>query len=233
MTVTIGLLRLDDLPEHAVHVRGDYPSLYEHLFAHEDARLVDIEVHRGDGPASLADADVWLLTGSRHSVYDDLPWIDAAGDLVRELLRTEIPTVGICFGHQLLGAVAGGGVGPADAWGLGVQTYRTVQALPWFPEAADELCLIASHQDQVLTPPPDATVWSSSAYCPVAGLVVGERAWSVQGHPEFTADVAHPLYEGRRGRLGDATTDLALASLDRPVSNRDVARAVIRFALGA
>lgn len=230
MTVTIGLLRLDELPEHALHVRGNYPELYGALFADEDVRLVDIAVHRGDGPASLGDADVWLLTGSRHSVYDDLPWIDAASDLLRELLRTEIPTVGICFGHQLLGQVLGGVVGPAPAWGVGVRTYRTVHPLPWFPEAAHELSLIASHQDQVLTVPDGAAVWSTSDYCPTAGLVVGERAWSVQGHPEFTADVAHVLYEGRRDRLGDAATDRARGSLDRGVSNRDVARATVRFA---
>lgn len=232
MTVTIGLLRLDELPEHALHVRGNYPELYADLFADEDVHLLDIAVHRGDAPVSLRDADAWVLTGSRHSVYDDLPWLATASDLLRELLRAEIPTVGICFGHQLLGQVLGGVVGPAAEWGIGVQTYRTVRPLSWFPEAADELALIASHQDQVLTVPDGAAVWSTSQYCPAAGLVVGERAWSVQGHPEFTADVAHALYEGRRTRLGDAATDRARGSLDRTVSNRDVARATVRFARG-
>lgn len=230
MTVTIGLLLLDELPEHALHVRGDYPVLYEHLFADEDVRLVGIAVHRGDGPASLGDADVWVVTGSRHSVYDDLEWIATASDLMRELLRTEVPTVGVCFGHQLLGHVLGGEVGPAGRWGVGVQSYRTVRSLPWFPEADDGIALIASHQDQILDVPEEAAVWSTSQYCPAAGLVVGERAWSVQGHPEFTADVAHVLYEGRRERLGDEIIDQARATLEQSVSNRSVARAIVRFA---
>lgn len=230
MTVTVGLLRMDDLPEHARHVRGDYPDLYADLFAEEEVRLLDLAVHRGDVPASLDDADVWLLTGSRHSVYDDHEWIRTALDLTRELVATERPTVGICFGHQLFGAALGGEVGPAGRWGVGVQAYDTAVALPWFPEASPAMHLIASHQDQVLRAPDDAVVWSTAAYCPVAGLLVGERAWSVQGHPEFTADVAHPLYEGRRERLGADVVDAARASLATPVSNRALARAVVRFA---
>lgn len=233
MTTTVGLLRLDDLPEHALHVRGDYPALYRHLFDAEDVELLDIAVHRGDVPASLTDADVWVLTGSRYSVGDDLDWIATATELLAELIRSEVPTVGICFGHQLLGRVAGGTVGRAEGWGVGVQEFRTVRPLPWFPEATRTVSLIASHQDQVLSVPDGVTVWSTSDYCPAAGLLVGERAWSVQGHPEFTPDVARVLYEGRRDRLGDTLTDEARGSLERPVSNRAVARAIVRFAAGA
>ena len=229
MSTVIGLLRMDDLPEHALHVRGNYPDLYARMFDDEDVVLVDIPVHLGDGPASLDDADVWVFTGSRHSVYDDLPWIVTASSLVRAVLDSERPAVGICFGHQLFGRALGGTVGPA-AWGIGAQTYRTVQPLPWFPEADGQLCLIASHQDQVQVAPSDAGVWSSSDYCPIAGLVIGERAWSVQGHPEFVPDVAQVLYEGRRDRLGHVAVDSAQASLSTPLSNRAVARAIVRFA---
>lgn len=232
MTVVVGLLRMDDLPEHAQHVLGDYPDLFTHLFADEDVDLVDIRVHRGDGPASLDDADVWLLGGSRHSVYDELPWIADALDLTRRLIAEERPTVGICFGHQLLGEALGGRVGPAGRWGVGVQSYRTIAPLDWFPEAGSSVELIASHRDQVLEVPPEAEVWSGSAYCPVAGLRVGGRAWSVQGHPEFTADVAHVLYEGRRAELGHESVDAARASLATRVSNRALARAIVRFATG-
>lgn len=230
MSAVIGLLRMDDLPEHALHVRGNYPDLYAHLFDDEDVELVDIPVHLGDGPASLDDADVWVFTGSRHSVYDDLPWITAASSLVRAVLDSERPAVGICFGHQLFGHALGGTVGPAGTWGVGVQTYRTVRPLPWFPEADDGLCLIASHQDQVQIAPADTAIWSTSEYCPIAGLTIGDRAWSVQGHPEFVPEVAHALYEGRRDRLGHAAVDEARASLATPLSNRAVARAIVRFA---
>jgi GMP synthase-like glutamine amidotransferase len=230
VTLRIGLLRLDDLPEHAVHVRGDYPDLYADLFAEEGVDLVDVPVHRGAVPDSLDDADVWVFTGSRHSVYDGLPWIDRAAELVRAAIDEERPAVGICFGHQLFAHALGGRVEPAGRWGLGVQRYRTTDPLPWFPEGDESISLIASHQDQVIEPPPGSTVWSTSDYCPVAGLRIGAAAWSVQGHPEFTAEVAHVLYEGRRDRLGDEAVDRARDSLTAPVSNRDLARAIVTFA---
>lgn len=229
MTLTVGLLRMDELPEHAVHVRGNYPELYERLFADEDVELLDVPVHLGATPATLDDADVWLFTGSRHSVYDALPWIPTAVELVEAVVADERPAVGICFGHQLFAHALGGSVGPAGHWGLGVRRFRTAVPLPWFPEADESIALIASHQDQVLEPPPDALVWSTSEYCPVAGLRIGRAAWSVQGHPEFTADVAHVLYEGRRERLGDEAVDAARLSLDEPVANRSLARAVVTF----
>ena len=230
MTITVGLLRMDELPEHAVHVRGNYPELYERLFADEDVDLLDVPVHLGARPDSLDDADVWLFTGSRHSVYDDLPWIRTAVELVHAVIDDEQPAVGICFGHQLFAHALGGTVAAAGRWGLGVQRFRTAAPLPWFPEAAESISLIASHQDQVLDPPPGSVVWSTADYCPVAGLRIGRAAWSVQGHPEFTADVAHVLYEGRRARLGDDAVDAARRTLDEPVANAALARAVVTFA---
>jgi len=232
MTLRIGLLRMDDLPTHAVHVRGDYPDLYAEMFVEEDVSLIDVPVHHGAAPASLDDADVWLFTGSRHSVTDDLPWIGRAADLARQVIAERRPSVGICFGHQLFAHALGGKVGPAGRWGLGALEYRTVDPLPWFPEGSESISLIASHQDQVLEAPAGATVWSTADYCPIAGMRVGPTAWSVQAHPEFTADVAHALYEGRRERLGDAAIDQARSSLSRPVSNRALARAVVNFAGG-
>jgi GMP synthase-like glutamine amidotransferase len=233
VTRTIGLLLMDDLPDHAQGPWGDYPELFAHLLRDTGVRLLDIAVHRGEVPASLDDADTWLLTGSRHSVYDDLPWVATALELTRSLLAEERATVGICFGHQLLAQVLGGRVGPAGRWGIGLQTYESVDPLHWFDEPALPIALIASHRDQVLAVPSDATVWSTSAYCPVAGLAIGDRAWSVQAHPELTPAVAHALYDGRRALIGDAQIDAATASLRAPNSNADVGRAIARFTLAS
>jgi hypothetical protein len=208
VTRTIGLLLMDDLPDHAQGPWGDYPELFAHLLRDTGVRLLDIAVHRGEVPASLDDADTWLLAEER-------------------------ATVGICFGHQLLAQVLGGRVGPAGRWGIGLQTYESVDPLHWFDEPALPIALIASHRDQVLAVPSDATVWSTSAYCPVAGLAIGDRAWSVQAHPVLTPAVAHALYDGRRALIGDAQIDAATASLRAPNSNADVGRAIARFTLAS
>ena len=33
--------------------------------------------------------------------------------------------------------------------------------------------LLACHQDQVVVAPPEATIWSTSDYCPIAGMTIG------------------------------------------------------------
>ena len=48
------------------------------------------------------DDSAWIITGSAHSVYDDLPWINYLRDKLREAERARIPVLGICFGHQLI-----------------------------------------------------------------------------------------------------------------------------------
>lgn len=227
--VRVGLLRMDELSEYAQHVMGNYPELYAHMFRNENAEITDIKVHKGDGPASLDDFDAWILGGSRTSVYDDEPWVAEALEITRRLVAEERPVFGICFGHQLMAQALGGKVAKADAgWGIGVHAYQTNQTLPWFPEGDEQITILTSHQDQVVDVPGDTVVWSSSEFCPVAGMLIGERAWSTQGHPELTPPVCEAIYDYRRDRLGDDLVDTALATLNNPLSNEAFAAAITR-----
>ena len=49
-----------------------------------------------------------MCTGSRYSVYEDRPWINALERYVREARDASDPFVGICFGHQVLAQALGG-----------------------------------------------------------------------------------------------------------------------------
>jgi GMP synthase-like glutamine amidotransferase len=232
MTITrIGLLHMDALPEAAIPIQGDYPQLYAHLFRLESVELVDIHVHRGDAPVSLDECDGWIIGGSRYSVYDDLDWIGTAEQIVRDAVAAERPLVGICFGHQLMAQALGGRTTKADVgWGIGARTYDTVDGVPWMGSASTSL--LACHQDQVVVAPSDAEVWSTSDYCPIAGMTIGDRAWSMQGHPEFTPRVCDVIYEARRQLIGDTEVDAAKRTLTRPLSNEAIAEAIVRFVNG-
>lgn len=229
MSVRVGLLRMCELPDAGRAVHGGYVRLIGMLFDGDPVELLDVPVHEGATPSSLADADVWIATGSPASVYDDLAWIRTAEELVREAAATETPLVGICFGHQLVGQALGGRVAKArGGWGIGVQRYERTDARA--PLSEDTLTLIASHQDQVLDAPADAVVWSTAGYCPIAGMRIGERMWTVQGHPEFTPALAAAIYESRRDRIGGDAVDAAKQTLDAPLSNRRIARALLDLA---
>ncbi len=233
MTVRLGLLRMDELPASVARVTGDYPALFAHLFRDHPVDWLDVAVHEGEAPASLADCAGWIFGGSRHSVNDDAGWIDTALELVGDVMAAERPAIGICFGHQLFARALGGRVEPSPGgWELGAQVYDTIRRPPWFTEAEPRITLIASHRDQVVDPPPDATVWSSTPTCAVAGMTIGERAWSLQAHPEFTAAVSDALLERRRADAGDAAVEAARATLSRPLSNDAIASAVLGMVRG-
>lgn len=52
-----------------------------------------------------------VILGSAISVHDRLPWQIELGDWLVPLMLEGVPTLGICFGHQLIADLTGGSVG--------------------------------------------------------------------------------------------------------------------------
>ena len=95
-------------------VRNEVDPDYEY---HCDALAARVpaadEVDFPDGErVPLEDADGVVLTGSTAGVYeaDHHPWITEQEALARELVAAEVPTLGVCFGHQLVNDALGGRV---------------------------------------------------------------------------------------------------------------------------
>jgi len=232
----IGILQCDRVDPQWRERFGDYPGMFTALLRAVDARLdfetfalIDGELPRGDEAV-----DGWLITGSRAGVYDELPWIAAAGDLLRRLYADGQCLVGICFGHQLLAQVLGGRAAKADAgWGCGRHEYRVLADEHWLQAPGGRFALQVMHQDQVLELPPGATRLASSEFCPNAAYRVGDRVLAFQGHPEFAADYSRMLIENRRGtRLPEPLAAAALADLDAPTDHLRVARWIRDFIAG-
>jgi GMP synthase (glutamine-hydrolysing) len=61
---------------------------------------------------ALDGVDAAVISGSTAGVYEDdeRAWIEGARGVVRELVEREIPTLGVCFGHQLVNDALGGTV---------------------------------------------------------------------------------------------------------------------------
>ena len=98
--------------------------------------------------------------------------------------------------------------------------------------ALDRFALIASHQDQVVDVPDAARVIATNDHCPVAGLAVGDRAWTLQGHPEFVPPLADHLLAGRTELIGAERVAIARASLRQPLDRTVVGRWIAGFFAG-
>lgn len=198
---------------------GDYRAMFADLlgpFA-PDFTFEGIRVFEGAESPQPAGLEAILITGSPHSVYDDLPWIPPLKVFVRDAYAAGVPMVGICFGHQLIADALGGEVRKSEkGWGLGVHTYVKVGDHAALTDAPDAISIPASHQDQVMAPPEEATVIMRSEFSPHAGLAYGNGCTiSFQPHPEFGAEYAKALLRFRRGTVfAEDEADAALASYD-------------------
>lgn len=217
----IGIIQCGSLPDEMHDTTGDYDHLIPTLLSGQDFEFDLWDVREDEWPDSLEDADGWLITGSRHGVYEDLPWIPDLEDFIRAAVMASSPVVGICFGHQIVAQALGGKVEKfKGGWAVGRQIYDFNGV---------ELPLIAWHQDQVVELPPGATVLASNDFCAYAAIIYGDRALTVQAHPEFGPDAAEGLAKYRPSTIPADQLDAAVKSVADPLANEIIADQIADF----
>lgn len=185
----IGILQCGQSPAQLKPDLGDYPDMFMRLL---DGRGFDFTTWHVEGmefPQDIHDADGWLVTGSRHGAYEDHAFIPPLEDFIRRVHDAGVPMVGICFGHQIIAQALGGTVVKhPGGWAVGAQDYDF---------GGQAVTLNAWHQDQVVALPAGAQVAGRNAFCENAALIYGDRAFTVQAHPEFGDDFIQGLMDTR------------------------------------
>ena len=236
----LGLLLCDHVRESLQPAHGDYRAmfagLFERLAADVDSpemqapALVEYEVMRGEYPADIDECDAYLATGSKFSVYEDLPWIHELLAWVRALHQVQKPLLGVCFGHQLIARALDGQVRRASVgWGVGVKVSQVLQQEHWMHPYQSHLDLLVSHQDQITALPSGAQVLMGNGFCPVAMFQVDNHFLGIQGHPEFTRAYAGDLMDSRREVIAADCLAAGRQSLGQPVDALLAARWCLAF----
>ena len=125
-----------------------------------------------------------ILSGGPSSVREDgAPRPDAG------VFELGLPTLGICYGMQVMTDMLGGTVGSAPHREFGyARVQRERGDARMLQEVPDELKVWASHGDFVAAPPPGFAITATSANAPVAAMEAPERGfYALLFHPE----VAH------------------------------------------
>ena len=175
----------EERPVLVVDLGGQYSQLiarrvrearvYSELVGH---RITAAEA-RARRPAAI------VLSGGPASVYaEGAPQVDPG------LFELGVPTLGICYGMQLMAQDLGGrvertGVSEFGKTELRAQGGLLLSGLP------EEQTVWMSHRDSVTAPPEGATVTAGSPSTPIAAFEHRERGlYGVQFHPE----VVHTPY---------------------------------------
>jgi GMP synthase (glutamine-hydrolysing) len=143
--------------------------VYSELVSHR----ASVDELRKRNPSAL------ILSGGPASVYSD-----GAPRLDPSLYELGIPTLGICYGAQLLALELGGRVDRTGVSEFG-RTELQASGGRLFASLPDEQTVWMSHRDTVVAPPAGAQVVATSDHTPVAAFEYGERnLYGVQFHPE-------------------------------------------------
>ncbi|MEJ2200775.1 MAG: type 1 glutamine amidotransferase [Desulfuromonadaceae bacterium] len=112
-------------------------------------------------------------------------------DFLRELLRRDLPCLGICLGGQLLAEALGGRVHSGCKGEKGCHSLRLTslgQHDPLFAGMPETLTMFQWHND-CFDVPPQAAHLAFSRHCPGQAIRQG-RAWGLQFHPEIDLAMA-------------------------------------------
>jgi GMP synthase-like glutamine amidotransferase len=231
-TVRIGILKTDAVRDEWVGRFGEYPDMFIDLLGARDPSLsfTVYDCQQGEYPAHIDDNDAYLITGSRHSVYEEQAWIRQLLEFVRDLHRARKPLVGICFGHQAVAQALGGRTAKAaQGWGVGIHHHRFFRTPPWFDDGDAQFAVLVSHQDQVVENAVGAEVLAGSEFCPYAVCQVGEHILTFQGHPEFVTAYSREIMDYRREVIGEDTYARGVASLAEQPDTERMAGWILNF----
>jgi GMP synthase (glutamine-hydrolysing) len=218
----IGILQTGHVNEQLVDENGDYPEIFANFLSDQGLSFDNYAVCDGVFPDGPNAAEGWLITGSKFGAYEDLPWIAPLEALIREIYASDRPLVGICFGHQIIAQALGGKVEKfAGGWSVGRQNYTL---------NGETVALNAWHQDQVVALPDEAEVISSTPFCNNAALIYGERAFTLQPHPEIDRTYIKGLLDVRApGVVPEPLRKHAISQLDDHTDSARLADMITRF----
>jgi len=129
-----------------------------------------------------------VVLGSSSSVNDKMDWQIGLGQWLKRQMDAGVPTLGLCFGHQLIAHLYGAEVGDIFPDGRKHSGFRTVQLAPnrlW--GGATQGPITVSHKEAVKACPPGFEVVGKSEAVEIDAIAHRTLPiWGFQSHPEAT-----------------------------------------------
>jgi GMP synthase (glutamine-hydrolysing) len=192
---------------------GTYEDWFGRLLAeHDQLEVTWFDGTSGRVPGDIDEYAAVVITGSASSLTVPEPWMEAGIELVRHSYQHRQPLLGVCFGHQMIGAAFGGSVVPNPrGWTMGTREVEVrVADDPLFAGLPERFEVNLSHRDIVdagtLSERNGIRVLAGNPKAAVQALAAGPHVRGIQFHPEFTGAVTRTYLRRRRQILSDDAT---------------------------
>ncbi len=157
---------------------------------------------------NVAGFDAVVMSGSQWLLSRE----SAPPALAEFVRRLKVPTLGVCFGHQLLAAAHGAAVRSGELVERN-ETILVLESHPLFAGLGSEFEMLESHREYVDHGDIERAGWrvlARSLSCPVEAICHSTRPlFGVQFHPERSGRAGEQLFENfydlvrsHTGRLG-------------------------------
>jgi GMP synthase (glutamine-hydrolysing) len=226
------IVKTGDAFPDVVEAHGDFETLFQKALAAAgfEAAVFDARI---EPLPSLEEVDGLYITGSHAMVSDAEPWSEALKPWLREAMERNLAILGVCYGHQLMAAALGG---VSDYHPVGresgtheVTLTRAGREDVLLGQLPERFPAQLTHAQSVLEAPPGAVVLAHNAHDAYQALRYGPRQWSVQFHPEFTAEVMRAYLAHQVDKLRDQGQDPE-ALLAGVTATPEASSLLVRFA---
>lgn len=187
------IIKTGSSDQHVINKCGDCDVRIAQCIGipYDDVRV--ISVYENAVPILPDDIVGIIITGSPSMVTDLEPWGVATAQWLKQVVKKNIPVLGICFGHQLLAHTFGGSV---DYHELGeekgeVEIHLTEEGKkdPLLGVLPEHFSAYASHFQTVTKLPKNTSVLAKNDFESTHALRYKENVWGVQFHPECVGDL--------------------------------------------
>lgn len=174
-----------------------------------DDQVQVINVHQGETLPQLADTltSGVLVTGSAAMVTEHTDWMTQTQQWLETCFELNVPTLGVCFGHQLIADILGGRVDynpQGRHMGLSAFNLTPVGQQDWLLGGLNQsqgFNTFVSHLQSVLSLPESVAVLGSCEVDANHAFCYQEHIWGVQFHPEWSSAIMAAYLQARSDDL--------------------------------
>lgn len=165
----------------------------------------------------IEEPDLVIALGASAGVYETVrhPFITPEIALLQDRLHHGLPTIGICFGAQLIAAALGESVYPGPSREVGFRDVQLTEAGRDSALRHIEAAPMMQWHGDTFDLPSGATLLASSPEYEVEAYAIGDWLLGVQFHPELTAEMAADWLEGDGEYAAEAGYTQATLAEDR------------------